>query len=425
MGTMTTSPSLPAPVMPGTAAYRRIGIALFLAGFSTFALLYCAQPLLPVFAVYFQVSAAESSLALSVATFALAGAILCAAPLAEGFGRREVIFASMLCSAVLTLAGAFAPGWISLLASRALAGVLMGGMPAVAMTYLAEEIDPRGLGLATGLLVSGNAFGGMVGRVLTGILAESFSWRVALASLGVIGLAAAIGFVLLLPPSRRFTPRPGFEPAYHLRAWLGHVRDPALLPLFAISFLGMGAFVCLYNYVGFRLVAAPYLLNQRQIGLIFMVYLFGITASSVAGALADRLGRGSVLGAGLLMMIGGVALSLASGLPGIILGIVFITAGFFAAHSVASSWIGRLAVSHKGHASSLYLLNYYLGASIVGSAGGWFWSAQGWSGVAGFTAALLALALLAALRVALVVPRQARGKASTNSPANSAETSAL
>jgi YNFM family putative membrane transporter len=422
---MTISPALPAPVMPGTAAYRRIGIALFLAGFSTFALLYCAQPLLPVFAAVFQVSAAESSLALSISTLSLAIAILCAAALSEGFGRREVIFASMLSSAVLTLAGAFAPGWISLLATRALAGFLMGGMPAVAMTYLAEEIDPRGLGLATGLLVSGNAFGGMVGRVLTGVLAQSFSWRVALASLGLLGLAAAIGFVLLLPPSRRFTPRAGFEPAYHLRAWLGHVRNPALLPLFAISFLAMGAFVCLYNYAAFRLVAPPYLLNQRQIGLIFTVYVFGITASSVAGALADRLGRRYVMGGGLLIMIGGVALTLSSSLWGMILGIVLITAGFFAAHSVASSWVGHLTESHKGHASSLYLLNYYLGASIVGSAGGWFWSAQGWTGVASFTAVLLALALAAAIRVAFLVPRQARGKASTNNPANSAETSVL
>lgn len=394
--------------MPGTAAYRRIGIALFLAGFSTFALLYCAQPLLPVFASYFQVSAAESSLAMSVSTLSLAVAIMMAAALAEGFGRREVIFVSMLCSAAFTIAAAFAPGWISLLTARALAGLLMGGMPAVAMAYLAEEIDPRGLGLAMGLLVGGNAFGGMTGRVLTGFLVQSYSWRVALAVLGAMGLAAALGFILLLPPSRRFTPRKGFDAGYHLDAWLSHLRNRSLAPLFAISFLAMGSFVALYNYAGFRLVAPPFLLNQRQIGLIFTVYVFGITASSVGGALADRLGRRYVLGAGLLMTLAGVALTLAPQLWTMILGIIIITAGFFAAHSVASSWVGRLAESNKGHASSLYLLAYYLGSSMVGSAGGWFWGEEGWSGVAAFTGALLALALLAAARIAWIVPRAAR-----------------
>jgi YNFM family putative membrane transporter len=187
----------------------------------------------------------------------------------------------------------------------------------------------------------------------------------------------------------------------------------------------MGSFVCLYNYAGFRLVAPPFDLNQRQIGLIFTVYVFGITASSVAGALADRLGRRYVLGGGLALMLAGILLTLSSGLWAMIVGIVIITSGFFAAHSVASSWVGQLANGNKGHASSLYLLNYYLGSSIVGSAGGWFWGAQGWSGVAGFTSVLVVLALGAAVRVALVVPRRASGNASTNNAANSAETSAL
>jgi len=405
---MTTASTLPAPVMPGTAAYRRIGVALFLAGFSTFALLYSAQPLLPMFARYFQVSAAESSLALSLSSFCLALAIMVAAMLAEGLGRRTVIFVSMASSAALTIVGAFAPTWTDLLITRALAGLMMGGMPAVAMSYLAEEIDPRGLGLAIGLLVGGNAFGGMTGRVLTGILAESFSWRVAMGSLGAAGLLAALGFVLLLPASRRFTPRPGFDPVYHMRAWLGHLRHPALAPLFAISFLAMGAFVCLYNYAGFRLVEPPYSLNQRQIGLIFTAYVFAIAASSLAGALADRLGRRHVLGGGLLMTLAGIALTLLPGLSAMIFGMIVITAGFFTAHTVASGWVGQLATSAKGHASSLYMLAYYLGASVSGSAGGWFWSSGGWSATAAFTGALLGAALLACLRVAAVVPPRVR-----------------
>jgi YNFM family putative membrane transporter len=362
---------------------------------------------------------------LSLSTFCLSFAIMIAAVLAEGFGRRTVIFTSMISSALLTIAGAFAPSWTTLLITRALAGLLMGGMPAVAVAYLAEEIDPRGLGLAIGLLVSGNAFGGMTGRVLTGILAESFSWRVALGSLGAMGLLAALGFVLLLPPSRRFVPRPGFDPSFHLNAWGAHLRDKTLAPLFAISFLAMGAFVCLYNYAGFRLVAPPYDLNQRQIGLVFTVYVFGITASSVAGALADKLGRRYVLGGGLLMTLAGVALTLLPGLWMMVLGVIVITAGFFAAHSVASSWLGQLAKSNKGHATSLYQLAYYLGSSVVGSAGGWFWSSGGWSAVDAFTGVLLGLALLAAWRVAAMVPRRYSGSAATNSPANSAETSAL
>lgn len=383
----------------GTGAYRRVSLALFLAGFATFSLLYCVQPLLPVFAEGFAVSPAESSLSLSLATGLLAFAILIAAALSEGLGRKSLMFGSMTGAAILNIAVGILPGWHMLLALRALEGAALGGVPAVAMAYLAEEIDPRGLGFAMGLYVSGTAFGGMMGRVGTGILADAFGWRPAMAVVGAVGLAAAAGFIALLPPSRNFTPRRGFDLKFHLKAWAGHLRAPGMPLLFAIGFLAMGAFVALYNYAGFRLMAPPYDLDQSELGLIFAVYLFGIAASSIAGALADRVGRRVVLPAGIVTTALGVALTLLPGLAGMILGIIVLTTGFFISHSVASSWVGRLATNTKGHASSLYLLAYYLGSSIVGSAGGWFWAEGGWPPVVAFTLVLLALALLAALRL--------------------------
>jgi YNFM family putative membrane transporter len=389
-------------VRPGTPAYRRISAAFFCLGFATFALLYCVQPLLPVFAQDFAVSPAESSLALSLSTAFLAVSIFCAAAVSEGLGRRGVMFAALAGAAVLNLATAVMPDWHLLLVVRALEGLVLGGVPAVAMAYLAEEIEADGLGQAMGLYIAGSAFGGMIGRVGTGVLAETFSWRIALAVIGIAGLVAALGFIVLVPPSRNFTRRPGFDARFHARAWASHLRNPALASLFAIGGLAMGAFVVIYNYAGFRLMREPYALNQTQLGLIFTAYLFGIASSSIAGQLANRFGRARVMTAGILVAMGGVVLTLASSLPLIILGIVVLTTGFFAAHTVASSWLGPLATHTKGHASSLYLLSYYLGSSIMGSAGGWFWLVGGWGAIVGFTLALYTLSLAAAWRVGAI-----------------------
>jgi YNFM family putative membrane transporter len=389
----------------GSPAYRRISLALFLVGFATFSLVYCVQPLLPNFAESFGVSVAQSSLALSVTTGTLAFSIMAASVVSEGLGRRAVMFGATSSAAILNIVAAFAPNWTLLLVARALEGLVLGGVPAIAMAYLAEEIAPRGLGFAMGLYVGGTAFGGMFGRVLVGILTEWTSWRVALATIGGLGLFAAIGFVVLLPTSRNFTPREGFDPGWHLEAWAGHLRDRGLLLLFGIGGLAMGAFVTVYNYAGFRLIAPPYNLSQTQISLIFTAYLFGIIASSVAGALADRLGRGPVLVAGLLIALAGVALTALAPLGAVIGGIIVLTFGFFAAHAVASGWVGRLAKGAKGHASSLYLLTYYVGSSVMGSLGGWFWSLGGWPCIVAFTGLLFSLALAAAL-ILQRLPRQ-------------------
>jgi YNFM family putative membrane transporter len=384
----------------GSPAYRRAVAALFLAGVATFSLLYCVQPLLPLFAQDFRVSPTAAALALSLSTSLLALAVIDAAGLSDRLGRRGLMFASITAAAVLNLAAGFTPDWGLLLVLRALEGLALGGVPAVAVAYLAEEIEPRGLGLAMGLYVGGTAFGGFAGRLITGLVTHAASWRVAMAVIGLMGLVAALGFIRLLPPSRNFTRRGRFDARGQLRSWGAHLRRPVLVLLFAVGGLSMGGFVATFNYAGFRLTAAPFNLNQSQLGLVFAVYLLGVVASPAAGALADRFSRRLILPASLAVAACGIALTLAPGAPMVVLGLAVLSTGFFATHALASGWVGALATQDKGHATSLYMVAYYVGSSLFGAVGGWFWSGGGWGSVVAFTGTLLGLALVAALGVA-------------------------
>jgi MFS transporter, YNFM family, putative membrane transport protein len=386
-------------VTRGSPAYWRISYALFAAGFATFSLLYCVQPLLPLFAAEFHVGAAQSSLALSLSTGFLAISIICTGMLSEKLGRRGLMFISMALAAAFNILAACMPSWSGLLAARALEGLVLGGVPAVAMAYLAEEIHPNALGLAMGVYVGGTAFGGMIGRVGMSILSESLSWRHAMLIIGAIDLLAALIFVLLLPASRHFKPGKSQRLSHHFALWGKHLANRSMCLLFAVGCLVMGVFVTIYNYAGFRLMAPPFDLSATKTGLIFCSYLFGIVASSSAGALADRFGRRPILVIGVLASIVGIGITLFDSVAAIVVGIVLLTIGFFMTHSVASGWVGRLAGNAKGHASSLYLLAYYVGSSILGSWGGWFWQEGGWPWVAAFSFAALALCLGAALNV--------------------------
>jgi len=389
--------SEPVWTAPGSSAYCHVSSALFLAGFATFSLLYSVQPLLPDFAQEFRVGPAESSLALSLSTGLLAVAILCAGAVSDMVGRRGLMFASLVAASLLNITDAIAPNWHVLLIARALEGIALGGIPAVAMAYLAEEIHPSGLGLSMGLYVAGNAFGGMFGRVVIGALTQFTSWRIALGGIGLLDLLAAGGFFLLLPAPRNFVRQPRLKLRHHLAAWHRHLRPGPLPLLFLIGFLMMGAFITVYNYATFRLRGAPYQLSDAEISLIFLVYLFGVASSGMAGTLSDRHGRGPILVAGIAIAGMGVGLTLMHPVAAIICGIAMVTIGFFIGHATASSWVANAAVGTKGHASSLYLLGYYAGSSIIGSIGGWFWAAGQWPAVAAFVSALLALAVAANL----------------------------
>ncbi|WP_299534646.1 MFS transporter [uncultured Herbaspirillum sp.] len=376
--------SPPRGAVRGSAAYRNIVLALFCSGFATFSLLYCVQPLLPAFAREFRIGAASASLALSLSTGFLALAILLAGMVSERYGRKELMFASLATAACCNLLAGVAPTWELILAARAAEGFALGGVPAVAMAYLAEEIDAGGLGYAMGLYVGGNAFGGMAGRVAMSMLSEHIGWRHAMLAIGALDLALALAFVLMLPASRNFVRNGSMRLRDHVAVWQRHLRHARLPLTFGIAALNMGIFATSYNYAGFRLMSPPFSLSATLTGLIFSAYLFGIVSSSWAGALADRYGRAPLVAAGIATSCAGLFLTCTASLSVVIVGIVLLTIGFFTTHSAASSWVGRMASTGRGHAASLYLLSYYLGGSVLGSAGGWFWEHSGWNAVAAF-----------------------------------------
>ena len=357
--------------------------------------MYAVQPLLPIFTREFHIDAATSSLALSLTTACLAVSMLVIGAVAEGWSRKPLMSISLLSAALLTVVSSLVREWPMFLLIRAVEGVAIAGLPALAMAYLGEEIHPDDVGVSMGLYVGSGALGGMTGRLLTSLMTDLLSWRPTLAVIGVLGIVAAAIFSISLPASARFTPR-SLSVATLLQSYKAHLHDPVVRALVIEAGLVLGTLVTVYNYSSFRLLAAPYLLSQTAVGSVFGLYVFGFFSSSLIGFLSHRFSRPFLLRVGLATMMLGVGATLLRPLVMVIIGIGLVTIGFFAAHSVASSWVGLRAGQGKAQASALYLFFYYMGASIAGSAGGFFWTAHAWWGVAGFLFALLIVAFMIA-----------------------------
>jgi len=353
-------------IQKGTKEFKNTNIALFAGGFNTFAILYCTQPLMPELSREFKISPTIASLSLSVTTITLAFSMLLFGSLSEVLGRKIVMSFSIVSASILVLLTAFVPGFHYLLIFRVLQGLVLAGLPAVAMAYIGEEIEAKSLGMAMGLYISGNSIGGMAGRIIIGTITDFFNWRAALACIGILGLMFSILFLIKLPESKNFTPRK-FEVSKLLKSMINHIKNPRLLCLYAIGFLIMGSFVSLYNFIGYQLLEPPYSLSQVLVGFIFLIYIIGTFSSTWMGRMADRYGQSKVLWIVILVMAIGAVITLKISLIIKIIGIAIFTFGFFGAHSIASSWIGKLSTHDKSQASALYLFFYYIGSSIGGT----------------------------------------------------------
>lgn len=372
------------------------------AGLAIFATLYATQALLPVLTEDLGISPTTAALTVSAATGALAFCVVPASILSERFGRGPILIGSALAATGLGLILPFAPdaGW--LIALRLLQGIAVAGVPAVAMTWLAEELHPNDLGRAMGLYISGTTVGGLLGRLVPAGLLEITDWRVALFCTSAAALAGAIIMTVLLPRQRRFAPKK-ITPRAELTALVGHWRNLNLAGLFIIAFVGMGVFVSVYNFVGFRMIDA-FGLSPGLVGLVFVMYLSGTWSSARAGALSEKFGRGNVMLTGAALMFVGVWAIAAPWLWLTLVGLLVFTASFFAMHSTASSWIGVVATHDRAEASSMYLMCYYLGSSIIGGAAGIVFTGLPWVGFI----AVAALVLLSVVIIAAVLNARVR-----------------
>lgn len=381
-------------VKPFSRDYTMAVTALFMGSFATFAVLYCTQPLIPALSTQFHVSPAVCSLSLSLTTGALAVFMLITPALSNLTGRKLVMTLSLALSGVFSILLAFSAGFTVLLVIRFLQGILLAGFPSIAMGYIGEVFHPENSGRVMGIYISGTSIGGMVGRFAVSALTDFFSWHVALWVLGVASVVISYFFWMALPESQNSSLRT-FSAKSMMTALFRNLMDPGLLYLYFIGFILMGGFVTLYNYIGYPLMAPPYNLSQTIVGFIFLVYLTGTFSSAWMGRLADSTCKTRVLGTGIIIMFTGAVITLSTVLFLKLIGLAVFTFGFFGGHSVASTWVGKNAgINNKDLASSLYLLFYYTGSSLVGSIGGIFWSRFGWKGVILNIDILLLIALM-------------------------------
>ncbi|NUS36090.1 MAG: MFS transporter [Pseudarthrobacter sp.] len=388
----------------GSSAYGRILAGLSCAGVATFAQLYSTQAVLPLLAADLDITAAEAALTISLATVGLAVTVIPWSFLADRIGRVRAMMWGICMATILGLMVPLAGNFGMLLALRLLEGMALGGIPAIAIAYLNEEVTKAHAALAAGSYVAGTTLGGLAGRLVAGPAGELWGWRAAALAVSLLATLAAVAFLVLVPPARGFVPARATGLRAALGTLAGHLRSIRLLALYVQAFLMMGGFVAIYNYLGFRLAGAPFGLPATLISLIFLAYLAGTFSSRWAAGLTVRFGRRNVLLGGLALAVAGLALTLTPSLVLILAGLVVFTGGFFAAHSIGSGWTGAIASTGRAQAASLYNLAYYLGSSLLGWAGGLLFQAWGWNALAG---AVMVLACLTAATVAVVHPAEA------------------
>ena len=393
------APASAAPTASG--ATDRPGAALFalaLAGFCSFLGFYASMPLLPLLQQVFGVSRAEAALTVSAPTIAVALASPFAGLLARRFGYRRTMVASLLLLPIPTLLAATAPSVHVLVVWRFLQGLVLPGIYAVAMSYLAAEWPAQGLGRAMSALVTGNVIGGFSGRFLAGIAADHLGgWRASFVLLAVVGAAGAL-------TAARFLPRDaGASRAIRAAPERARPRDvlgePRLLATFAVGFMVLFSLVATFTYVTFHLSAPPFRLGTSALSYLFTVYLVGAVVTPFAGHWIDRVGSRQAITIALGAAVAGGALTLAPSLPLIIAGLTVVSTAVFVSQAASTTYLSTATPPRaRSVASGLYVSLYYVGGAVGGIVPALAWRVGGWAACVALVAGVQVTTIVVARR---------------------------
>ena len=174
-------------------------LAILLDGFDTAVIGYIA----PSLTTEWNVSRPELAPVLSAALFGLAAGALLAGPVADRFGRKTMLIASVSVMGAATLASAFASSLDQLIVGRFISGLGLGAAMPSSVTLMSEFCPASRRATLTNASFCGFPVGAAFGGFLAAWMIPAFGWRSVLVLGGIAPLALAVA-MLFAPESLRY-----------------------------------------------------------------------------------------------------------------------------------------------------------------------------------------------------------------------------
>lgn len=379
------------------------GVAI--TGFCAFLNLYATQPLLPSLKTFFGASTADVSMTVSATSLGVALAAPFIGVFADRLGRKRVIVPAMVLIAIPTFFASLSGTLPELLFWRFVQGLILPAIFAISMAYVAEEWAEYGIGHAMTFYVTGNVFGGFVGRLVSGLASEYGGWQFSFALLACIDLVCA-GLALILLPRASHFKRAVVRQSMGA-SLLAQLKSPQLIGSFLVGMNILFTLVALFTYVTFHLSEAPFSLGIHALSWLFAVYLFGAVVTPHTGKMIDRVGFHRALIGAVMISILGNFLTLVPSLPVILLGLSISSASLFVCQSATTTSLRTFAVTGTSSAAGLYACFYYLGGSLGGFLPSLVWNQGGWPMCIALISGFQLAAVLLSLKLWHYEPRRA------------------
>ena len=343
-------------------------LILGLAGFTVMADNWVVSPLLPAIARSLNIEPVRAGLLITAYMIPFGLFQLIFGPLADRYGKRQVVNLAMALFTVGTGLSALGFSLTGLAAYRALTGIFAASVMPISLALIGDVVPLQERQAAIGTFMGISFLGQGLSMAIGGTIAYFLSWRGVFAAYAILALVSTLLLFTLgsrIPSARN--PRSQFFAPY-LRLLSSATSAPVYLVVLLEGILIIGSF----SYLG-AYIAQTYHYNNFVIGLIMTAFgIAAVLAGRASGPLAARWGRRPVLLAGLLAAAVADVLFWTYGrqLFMLILGVALLGLGFMLAHSTLLTLATEFAARARGTAMSLVAFAFMGGGGVGTAIGG-------------------------------------------------------
>ena len=351
---------------------RNLAIALF-ATIISFSTLYIPQPMLPLLAEEFGVSAGQSGLLMTVAMLPLAFAPILYGYVLQAIPARLMLIIALSLLAIDQLCFFFVDEFWQLLLLRLIQGMLLPAIFTALMTYCASMVPQALVRRAMGFYIGATILGGFIGRLAGGVFASSFDWRTAFVVMGLMQILPLL--LLMRVDSDADINFSRLDAGSISRVFRNRNYRYMFIALSSVFFVFSG----ILNIIPFRLQDIDPDVTPFLISMLYLGYLVGAPVSFFSDSITkwlkdDRIG----LMLGLAVHGFGLVMLLFVAYQGLLVMMFFLAAGFFLIHALLSGLANHLAEEHKGVINGVYVSVYYLSGALGSWLPGYLYEGLGW-----------------------------------------------
>ena len=352
---------------------RNLAIALF-ATIISFSTLYIPQPMLPLLAEEFGVSAGQSGLLMTVAMLPLAFAPILYGYVLQAIPARLMLIIALSLLAIDQLCFFFVDEFWQLLLLRLIQGMLLPAIFTALMTYCASMVPQALVRRAMGFYIGATILGGFIGRLAGGVFASSFDWRTAFVVMGLMQILPLL--LLMRVDSDADINFSRLDAGSISRVFRNRNYRYMFIALSSVFFVFSG----ILNIIPFRLQDIDPGVTPFLISMLYLGYLVGAPVSFFSDSITkwfndERAG----LMIGLTVHAFGLVMLLFVAYQGLLIMMFFLAAGFFLIHALLSGLANHLAEEHKGVVNGVYVSVYYLSGALGSWLPGYLYEGLGWN----------------------------------------------